>query len=186
MLDVLWTSLGLFSQPKETFEELKAYRTKALFMNGFMISIIGVLSLFLGEMLGQGSVAPHTVFFQLIAYYISSYLFLSIVLFGVSFFHRKINMLQFLGLYLTTDIVLLMVLPLALLGFALPTIAIVFKISIYIVVFIAWLLKVRLFMTYFKLSVSQVIVMYSLPTILLIALGIMLGLTFFNTAITLF
>ena len=81
MLDVLWTSLGLFSQPKDTFEELKTYKTKTLFMNGFMISILGVLSLFLGEMLDQGSIAPHTVFFQLIAYYISSYLFLSIVLF---------------------------------------------------------------------------------------------------------
>ena len=186
MIDVLWTSLGLFLQPKESFEELKTYKTKNIFMNGLAISVMGVLSLFLGEMLEQGSVAPHTVFFKLIAYYISSYLFLSIVLFGISFFHRKINMLQFLGLYLTTDIVLLMVLPLSLLGFAIPTIAIVFKISIYVIVFITWLLKFRLFMNYFKLSVSQVLVMYSLPTILLIGLGIMLGLTFFNTAVTMF
>ena len=181
MIDVLWTSLGLFLQPKDTFEELKTYSTKVLFMNGLAISIIGVLSLFLGEMLDQGSVAPHTVFFQLIAYYISSYLFLSIVLFGVSFFHRKINMLQFLGLYLTTDIVLLMVLPLALFGVAIPVLAIIFKICIFIIVFIAWIFKVILFMNYFKLSLSQVLVMYSLPTILFIGLGIMLGLAFFNT-----
>ena len=186
MLDVLWTSLGLFSQPKETFEELKTYKTKSVFMNGFFISVIGMLSVFLGEMLDQGSIAPHTVFFKLIAYYISSYLFLSVVLFGLSFFHRKTNMLQFLGLYLSTDIVLLAVLPLSLLGLAIPVLAIVFKITMYVMIFIAWILKLRLFMNYFKLSISQVIVMYSLPTILLIGLGIMMGLTLFNTAVALF
>ena len=186
MLDVLWTSLGLFSQPKETFEELKTYRTKTLFMTGFFISIIGMLSVFLGEMLDQGSIAPHTVFFKLIAYYISSYLFLSVILFGISFFHRKINMLQFLGLYLATDLVLLVVLPLSLLGSAIPMLETIFKIGVFIIVVIAWILKIRLFMNYFKLSVSQVLVMYSLPTILLIGLGIMMGLAFFNTAVTLF
>lgn len=186
MLDVLWTSLGLFSQPRETFEELKTYRTKTLFMNGFIISIIGVLSLLLGDMLNKGSIAPHTVFFKLVACYIGSYLFLSIILFGVSFFHRRINMLQFLGLYLTTDLVLLMVLPLALLGFALPTVATVFKDSMFIMFIIAWIFKVLLFMNYFKLSLSQVLVMYLLPIILFIGLGLMMGLTFFNRLAAIF
>ena len=186
MIDVFWTSLGLFQHPKDTFTELKTYTTKNVFMNGLFISIIGIISLFLGEILGHGNIAPHTVFFKLVAYYISSYLFLSVILFSLSLFHNKINTLQFLGLYLSTDVVLLAILPLSLLGSAIPVLSIVFKIGVYIIGFISWCLKLRLFMNYFKLSISQVIIIYYIPVLLLMGLGIMVGLVFFNTIVSFF
>ncbi|MGL4677448.1 MAG: hypothetical protein ACRCWI_07250 [Brevinema sp.] len=186
MYRILWISLGLFENFDKNFKRLKMINSKKLFINSLLISSLGLIAFFLGTMLAKGVGAPHTVFFQLLAVYISSYLFLCVVLTGLNISHYKTNILQFFGLYLLMDFPLLAALPFFLIGYSFP----ILQTIVGIISFILWastvVLKIKLFMKYFNISFSQVLVLYTLPTVLLFLLVITSTISIFNTVVALF
>lgn len=186
MLDILWSSLGLFVNFQQGFEELKQYRTKTLFISSLTISIAALLSLLMSENLLIGAVAPHTVFFNLIAHYIMAYFFISILLIGVCLFRYKVNMVRFLSYYLITDLPFLAVLPIALLGVSIPVLKIIVPLVISFLGFVSWVYKVQLLMKYFKLTFFQVILLYFIPALLVLFLIVAALIGFFNQLTALF
>ncbi|MGL5955481.1 MAG: hypothetical protein ACRC0X_02590 [Brevinema sp.] len=186
MYRILWISLGLFEDFDKNFKRLKMINTQNLFRNSLLISSMGLIAFFLGDMLSRGSGAPHTVFFQLISTYISSYLFLSVILTGLNISHSKINTLQFFGLYLLMDFPLLASLPFFLIGYTVPIPQTLLGIISFIFGVSTVILKIKLFMKYFKISFLQVLVLYTLPTVLLFLLAITTTISLFNTVVALF
>lgn len=185
MFDILWTNFGLLIQPRQTLEKLEEYSTKHLFLYGLMLSIAAMSSLFLGEMLKQG-VAPHTLFFQLLAYYIGSFFFISIALVGIIFYKRQINIPKFLGLYLSTELPLLMMLPISMIALAYPIFSSFLSVVSLVLGILVWIYKILSFVVYFKISSSQAFLIFIMPTVLLLFWIITSIITLFNYSIVLF
>lgn len=184
MFNILWIGFQLFDDFSTNISRLSRLNSKILFMNGLCISILGLISLFLGKMLNNGG-APHTVFFQLIATYIITYICLSIILTGLGSLSYRINILQFLGLYLLMDFPLIGILPLYMIGITFSATTFVTQIFIGIVGIISIAFKYRLFMNYFKISFSQALVINFIPFILLLLLMISSTISLFNNIVSL-
>ncbi len=185
MLNTLWIAIDSYGDFSTTIDTLKKINIKRLFINGFTISSTSMLALFLGKMLINGG-APHTAFFELIAYFIYSYLFVGIILVGLSIFKPKIYTLQFFALYMILDFPFIAVLPFALLGFAFPAINFGFTIISAILGFTIFTLKIKLFIKYFQISLSQVLVIYSIPFVLVVLLTTTTAISLYNNIIGLF
>lgn len=181
MLDILWQSFSLFSNSYDiTLEQLKKYNSKTLFKSGMTVSVFGMLALFFSDMLAKGNVSPHTAFFQLIGYYVLSYVCLSIAIFSLSLFYKKVNILQFVGLYLLLDLPYMIVLPLGLMAeifVPLNVIVTIVKIGLSTFIFV---LKTKLFMKYYNISFSQTLIVYMLPSLLLFIWSLMTMITVYN------
>ncbi len=178
--------LGLFDNFNKNINRLKKLDNKTLFMKCLFVSTLSMITVFLSQMVYDGGGSPHTIFYQVVSYYISLFLFLSVILTGLGIFYREINTTQFLSLFLLMDIPLIATLPFALISLAFPAMKslvgmILFGIGVY-----SFVLKVRLFITYFKISLSQVLVLYSLPFVLILMLITTTAISVFNMIATLF
>ncbi len=186
MFNILWICLGIFDHFDKSVDHLKQLKTKHLFVNCLLISSLGLTTLFLSQMIYDGVGAPHTILFQIISYYIYSYMFLSIVLTGVSFFHQKTNMLKFVSLYLLMDFPLLATLPFSLISYAFPIAKLTVGAILFILGLISFILKIKVFINYFKISLSHVLVLYSLPFVLLMIFITTASISIFNKIVTFF
>ncbi len=178
--------LGLFDNFDKNINRLKKLNTKILFMKCLLVSTLGMITMFLSQMIYDGAGSPHTIFYQIVSYYISSFLFLSVILTGLGMFHREINIPQFLSLFLLMDIPLIATLPFALVSLAFPATKSLIGMILLGLGFSSFVLKARLFITYFKISFSQVLVLYSLPFVLILMLITTTAISIFNMLATLF
>ncbi len=165
MFDVLWNAFGLFDKFDENLVLLRSYKNKYLFMNSLTISFMGILAALISKNINSGM---QTAFFELIAYYSLSFIFISIILTCLSLFQPTRNTLQFLSLYILLDFPLIATLPVALMASTIPYTEIVYTIFAIIMTLVVFYLKVLLFIKFYKLTFSQVLVLYTLPFIILL------------------
>ncbi len=185
MLDILWISFGYFTQPRETIKDLREFSSKKILTYGFTISVMAMLSVFLGSMLDQ-RVAPHTVFFQLIAYYIGVFFFIGSVLLGIIFYKKEIDIPRFLGVYLSSDLPLLLLLPFSLLTLLLPSIGGLVGFMSFVLGILVWWYKILVISESFNIPSSKAILLTILPFILMTIWIVTSAITVFNYSVTFF
>ncbi len=178
--------LGLFDDFDKNINRLKKLDDKLLFMKCLFVSTLSMITVFLSQMIYDGGGSPHTIFYQMVSYYISLFLFLSVILTGLGIFHRSINTPQFLSLFLLMDIPLMATLPFAFISLAFPITKSIIGTILLMIGFYSFALKIRLFISYFKISLSHVLVLYSLPFVLILMLITTTAVSIFNKIATLF
>lgn len=176
MLDMLLMNIELPIKPKETISKMKEYSTKKLFFFGLCMSLFSMVSLFLSDVLKiMGN--PYSILTQLVTYYSGLLLYFSLVFLLFIIFHKKGAVLKFIGIYLSTDSLFLLIWPLTMLSLVFPKSMFFVQFFSFFLLSFIYILKFRVFKIFFKTNFLQTLFLFLFP---FVVVGIWFLAMFFN------
>lgn len=179
-VDFLTLSGGLLFKPARTLNEIHFRYKDHLLKFGFLISLIGLSSKFMGSLLYQSGMPLNSSAFFL-GHFVESYLFAYIMKFAVlgiivlflGMSGKKVDILEMVGLYLSTDFIWIVMLPLSLLFSALPEgLSSLYTVIYFFIIVISVILKVRVISISAKISDGKAFGFLVIPAGLLTGLGV--------------
>ncbi|MGL4393895.1 MAG: hypothetical protein ACRCS8_01535 [Brevinema sp.] len=162
MIITIWKSLGLFTEPKKTIKRLLKYSSQDLLKNGILLSFVGMFAQSISAVFQQGTLSP-MILLSLLPYYMSSFIFLSILTAIHSLNHDTVDIRKVLGIYLIIDLVMLVVFPITLMSIGFPVISGLLQFLIFLVGAYVFCLKFIALSQVFQMTITKTILLSIAP-----------------------